>query len=277
MKHFIFELKPHHSYITSVFFAACSWCVCSVERSTGNLYEMRLNVWYISWFVLNVLHMQRNIFDTSIACQNELDRLLNAFTLYKNGVGNDANHGNMRRRMISVIIDQLNSFNSAVVVFSIPYLDQGFIQNSDQLFRGIADAICKSHVRNFSVTSHGRRPGQTRNEMGKYVYTWQYLHFDFKAFTRVGWRAGRHLSYYMQIVNREELQDSSGDSGADTDKEITDETWSDLPQPTYHGIVDQWGVHSLYHTPLQNLHDRINLLESTFKQRTTTAFRPRLE
>ena len=220
--------------------------------------------------------MQQNPFDTSEACRNTLDGILNEFTLYRNGVGNDFNHGRMRRTMVDKIINQLNSFNSAMMVFSIDYLHQSFIRDSDQLFRGIANAICRGQVRNFSVTSHGHRPGQNRLP-GKYVYTWQYLHFDFKAFTRVGWRAGRQTSYYMQVVNRHELQDDTGDSGSDTDKEITDETWSDLPQPTYHGIVDQWGVHSLYHTPLQNLHDRINLLESTFKQRTTTAFRPRLE
>jgi hypothetical protein len=186
--------------------------------------------------------------------------------------------------MITAIFRNLTNFNSASLTFSMSNFIHSYTntRQSDALFSGIANAICRNNVQNFHGIAHGTRPGAPdasrpgfEINAGKVVYSWKYLHYDFKAFTRASHRAGRHPNYFIQVVDNNQLQDDSGDSGDNTDVEITDTRWLDLPPHRHHDGSS--GVGSVY-TTLQNLHERLNSLESSFnRQKATTAFRPRLE
>ena len=114
------------------------------------------------------------------------------------------------------------------------HLKQGPSHGSD-LFRDIANAVCRDNVTNFhtnedgSVASHGR-----------YSYSWDYRDFHIVIFS---FRESRYanLCFYISIDDMSKL------SGSDTDSE--------------HGLSDEYSVY----TVMRHLHNRLSLLECPFK------------
>ena len=219
-------------------------------------------------------------FDFSDRARNIIDSALRYHTSYSAGNTTQIHDNNLRSRntIIDEIFTKLHSFNSSAITFNL-HLHQSVVRErrTETLFRQIANAICRNRISNFHFIAHGDSFHDWERH-GKYVISWDFEHYRFKVYTRVSRRSHRSLNYFMNIVDTNQLQDDSGDSGHDTDEEVTDKTATQLA-PDRNGRLD-----SVF-TILDNMHNRINRLESTFTQSTAlstalsttlTAFPPRL-
>ena len=176
------------------------------------------------------------VFDTSGVCRRKLDDLLLQHTYWVNGRGNDANHKNARDTFIDTIMNLIRNKNFPSVIHTPSSvhtpLSFGCVQcdHHDDLFTGIANAISGQHVK---LHIEHKRDG--RGETKSYVCSWNIEKFSCKFYTE---DMGSFLSFCMEIVNHNNEDESSAVHSASNLKSMF--------------------------TILQNMHDRLTKLESSF-------------
>jgi hypothetical protein len=204
-------------------------------------------------------------FDVSSGSRSAIDDLLLRFTY----TGTD------RTFFIDNLFQHLTEFNAAHETFDLglnqTHVNQRFgdMSNFTNLFKGIANAICKKGpgVVNFHHGITGKKyslRGFTRHE--RHVFTWQYLHYYFKVFTfikKVGPGFTELYEFHMRITDTDKEQDDSGESGADTeDDNEPSKPPRSLASHSARGLLDTDSEQMLL--ILQSLHDRITKLEASY-------------
>ena len=77
--------------------------------------------------------------------------------------------------------------------------------HAEALFRGIANAICKGNAKHFHPIGVA----------GRFSFSWQYAHYDFKVFTREDF----FRTFYITVIDTNKVQPDEDDSGYDTEAE----------------------------------------------------------
>ena len=221
-----------------------------------------------------------SLFDLSEQSANKIHSALKECTTLRDGnAQTTANNQRRRQRIIDALFRPLRGIQTNLpsnLTFPLE-LNQGAIAAHDKqtsmLFQKIASAICRNNITNFHFIAHGK-PFHHWEKFGKYTASWDYRNYHFKAYTRVSRRGTRSLDYFINVIDKEQLHNDSDDSDELTDEEVSERSETDLPprpDGSRHGTMNS--VYSI----LSNMHDRINILESTFQSTAlTTASPPRL-
>jgi hypothetical protein len=202
-------------------------------------------------------------FDVSDDCKNRIDELLQRHSIY-NGHARDnftaeqqTRYDDITRRgIIEAIIENLRVINDRDLkkkTFWIILRASGLVDvnNTRDLFRGIANITCKGNATNFHASPTSR-----------YIFTWSYAQYMIQAFCQ----QHNDRAFFMRVRNLHKSSSTASDNYDSTF--FTDDERQDHP-------INIGMEATTIHEIVKNLHNRLNVLESA--NYLPTASPPRLE